>query len=175
MIKDVNFEQLNVSDANGKEIQPEYKAPQIPSIPDSSLARSKLTPYKANCHCGAVTYIVHIPSLTEHEVIACNCSICHANGYLFVYPERQEVTFHSGHDHLRTYQFGSKMVSHKFCPTCGSSLMIDLNGRAPFGVDPLSMNVSAIYYVKRMSVANDRRAGSHVSRCGFGRAEAYLL
>jgi len=144
MIKDIDFEQLNISDVNGKELPPEYKAPQIPSDPDPPLTRSaasKLTPYHANCHCGAVTYTVHLPSLMEHKVVACNCSICHANGYLFVYPERQEVTFHSGHDHLRTYQFGKKMVSHKFCPTCGSSLLIDLNGRAPFGVDPLSVNV----------------------------------
>jgi len=144
MIKDINFERLNLRDVNGKEITPEYKVPQIPLTPDSALTRSaasKLTPYNANCHCGAVTYTVHIPSLTEHRVKACTCSICHANGYLFVYPERQEVTFHSGHDHLRKYQFGTKMVSHKFCPTCGSSLLIDLNGRAPFGVDPLSVNV----------------------------------
>lgn len=155
MIKDIDFEKLNVSDVNGKELPPEYKAPQIPSDPDPPLmcsAVSNLTPYNANCHCGAVTYTAHLPSLVEHKVLACTCSICHANGYLFVYPERQEVTFHSGYDHLRTYQFGKKLVSHKFCPTCGSSLLIDTNGRAPFGVDPLSVNVSPIYYLKEMQV-----------------------
>ena len=155
MIKDVDFEQLNVSDVNGKQLPPEYNAPQIPPVHDQPLTysvASKLTPYNANCHCGAVTYTVHIPSLTEHKVGACNCSICHINGYLFVYPERQEIIFHSGYDHLRTYHFGTKRFSHKFCPTCGSSPLIDLNGRAPFGVDPLSVNVCPIYYLKEMQV-----------------------
>jgi hypothetical protein len=38
------------------------------------------------------------------------------------------------------------VVSHKFCPTCGSSVMIDCNGIAPFGVDPLSINVRTVHF-----------------------------
>jgi hypothetical protein len=140
-------EKLKPKYVYGKEInfKPQYEAPKIPACSETStIVPYNLTAYKANCHCGAVTYTVYIPSLTDHEVMSCNCSICSLNGYLFVYPLRHEVIFHSGYDHLSTYAFGTKMVSHKFCPTCGSSVMIDCNGYGHAGLDKLSMNVRKV-------------------------------
>ncbi|KZP24973.1 hypothetical protein FIBSPDRAFT_734698, partial [Athelia psychrophila] len=92
--------------------------------------------YPANCHCGAFTYTVRIPSLSNHEVLRCTCSICVVNGYLMVYPKRPDVIFHTGHESLKSYTFGTKKGLHKFCPTCGSSVLIDFQGS-----DQLCINV----------------------------------
>ena len=93
--------------------------------------------YEANCHCGAVKYKVHTPSLEGQRVTNCNCSICCKNGYLNIYPKRTDVVFHSGKDHMKGYLFGEKKCVHKFCPTCGSSLFVD-----PHMDDPESMVVN---------------------------------
>src|ERR1700685_2822720 len=133
------MEELKLNHIDGKKFKPEYEEPKINSGSDPS---SNLTPYNANCHCGKVTYTVHIPSLAINEVSSCNCSICTRNGYLLVYPPRKEVIFHTGYDHLSSYAFGHKRVSHKFCPTCGNSVMIDLLSMpGPMGPDQLAINV----------------------------------
>lgn len=119
----------------------------VPESPDTSTlsqsdSESELTRYYGNCHCGAVTFTFHIPSLEEHDVVECNCSICTCNGYLVVYPERKQVAFHTGYDDLQQYQFGAKRNTHKFCRVCGSSVLIDFNGRTVRGADRLGINVS---------------------------------
>jgi hypothetical protein len=148
LIQDINLQGLHYQDVRGKE---EYKALEIAENPDSSsvpLEFSNLTSYKANCHCGTVTYTVHTPPLTDLKVLDCNCSICRINGYHFIYPQRWEVIFHSGYDHLNIYEFYTKTASHKFCRTCGSSIMMDCKGLGPaiLGVDPLAMNVISSYF-----------------------------
>jgi hypothetical protein len=127
---------------NGKSLKPEYEAPKINSYPrpsQTSATEPISSSIKANCHCGRVTFVA--PPLTVHEVNSCNCSICTRNGFLGVYPERKDVIFHTGYDHLSTYRFGKKRVSHKFCPSCGSSILVDFNGAGPFGLE-LGINVS---------------------------------
>jgi len=125
LFQDIDINDLKCKDVNGKEMKPEYQAPKMPED-DAPTADSELSAYPANCHCGAVTYTVRIPSLTHHEVVSCNCSICTRNGYLLVYPERKDVIFHSGYDHMVSYFCGRKQNGHKFCPSCGSSILIDL-------------------------------------------------
>jgi hypothetical protein len=150
------LKKLNYKDLNGKMMQPIYKAPQIATTPDqlsTPSAVSEFERYNANCHCGTVTYAIHIPSLSDHQVNSCNCSICSLNSYLLVYPERQDVVFYSGYNHLSDYAFGRKMVSHKFCPTCGSSIMIDCNGFAPVGIDVVAINVNHILTLSDTSCA----------------------
>ena len=83
--------------------------------------------YEANCHCGAVKYKVKLPNLETHLVTSCNCSICTKNGYFNVYPSPDEVIWHSGYDTLKDYRFGKKKLDHKFCPSCGSSILIDFH------------------------------------------------
>ncbi|KZP24972.1 hypothetical protein FIBSPDRAFT_658996, partial [Athelia psychrophila] len=85
-----------------------------------------LETYDGNCHCGAVSFTVRIPSLAEYRVSNCNCSICTRNGHHMVYPERQNVVFHTGLDNLTEYRFGSKLAAHRFCKTCGSSVYVDV-------------------------------------------------
>ncbi len=99
--------------------------------------------HEASCHCGAVQYKVNAPPLDSQETMSCNCTICTKNGYLFVYPLREDIVFHSGKDHMKAYHFGGGEKSHMFCPTCGSSLMIDLHGKLKefFHGDVLAVNV----------------------------------
>lgn len=46
---------------------------------------------------------------------------------MLVYPAPREVVFHSGYDTLKDYRFGKKQFDHKFCPDCGSSILIDFH------------------------------------------------
>jgi len=147
LIQDIDLKALKHRYINGKAMKPGYKAPTITSGFDPSITSasgSELTPYNANCHCGAVTYTVLVPSLADHKVTSCNCSICSRNGYLSVYPKRTDVIFHTGYDRLSTYSFGSKTVVHRFCPTCGSSILVD----GAEGSDQLAMNVRMFQDIK---------------------------
>jgi hypothetical protein len=96
-----------------------------------------LTSYPGNCHCGTVTFTVRTPSLSDNKIDSCDCSICSRNGYLHIYPKRTDVDFHTGYDHMVSYFFGDKQGAHKFCPTCGSSVLVDFKGE-----DVLALNVS---------------------------------
>lgn len=81
--------------------------------------------YEANCHCGAIKYQVNIPPLDTLKVTHCNCSICSKNGYLNVYPKREDVVFRCGENQMKAYAFGVKKCIHRFCEKCGSSLFVD--------------------------------------------------
>jgi hypothetical protein len=143
MIKDIDVDKLKLISYDGKAIKPEY---DIGKSTPTITTELDLVPYPANCHCGDVRYTVLIPSLEEHLVNICNCSICTHNGYLLVYPKQREVIFHSGFDHLRSYFFGTKTREHKFCPTCGSSILIDFNrieGKDGFGINVSVNNITA--------------------------------
>jgi len=83
--------------------------------------------YSAGCHCGKTNFTVTMPSLDKIKTASCNCSICEINGYLNVYPLRKNVNFQSGFEDLGSYRFGTETRAHKFCKTCGTSLMIDFD------------------------------------------------
>nr|POF05474.1 hypothetical protein CFP56_69500 [Quercus suber] len=87
--------------------------------------------YDANCHCGIIRYTVTLPEALSPEgpgkINQCNCSICSKNGYLLVYPKREDVVFLDGSEaRLKSYSFGQKRTPNRFCPECGSSVLIDL-------------------------------------------------
>ena len=102
------------------------------------MADSKVW-YDVNCHCRLVRLRVHIAPLYAPEgssledevtkVTDCNCSVCLKNGYLNIYPADREkdVEWVSGKDELKSYGFGSGSVGHMFCPTCGSSIVLDVD------------------------------------------------
>lgn len=113
-----------------------------------STPTPELTSYKGNCHCGAVRFTLKIPSLTEHEVISCDCSICTRNGYLMVYPERQNTTLETGADNLTEFRFTNESPAvHKFCSICGSSVLVDVS--MP-GYDVLGLNVGTNTFVAEL-------------------------
>jgi hypothetical protein len=96
------------------------------SHPDSSI--NKTIKYEASCQCRNVNYVVTTTALEEQEVTTCDCSICLRNSYVMVYVPREDVTWNSGYDSLKTFQFASKRNHHMFCPECGSSILIDPKG-----------------------------------------------
>jgi hypothetical protein len=100
--------------------------------------------YDALCHCGAVQYTVTLsPPLAKQKVVECNCSICSRNGYLLVYPSREQFVLKSGEVALRSYSFGPKNNSHKFCGRCGSAVFFDPRMRERGeSIDLLGVNVS---------------------------------
>ncbi|KAJ7892636.1 Mss4-like protein [Mycena leptocephala] len=107
--------------------------------------------YRGNCHCGAFRFMFRTPPL--EQVFTCNCSICSRNGYMWAFPaSEQDLTVVKGDENstLRSYHFGKGTLAHKFCPTCGTSVMsrsIDgkcaINIRALADVDLYSVTVLA--------------------------------
>jgi hypothetical protein len=81
---------------------------------------------EGNCHCGLVRVQFKIsPPLKEYPVVSCNCSVCSRNGYLLIYPYREDITILQGEEALKTYTFARKRNQHKFCSNCGSSMFFD--------------------------------------------------
>ena len=105
--------------------------------------------YEGNCHCGAVRYTANIASLDTQQVTRCNCSICTRNGYLLVYTSPKDVVFHQGYDDLKGYRFASKKAEHKFCPTCGSSMLVVFNDGKN---DTLVLNVRSVVHSRPIVV-----------------------
>jgi len=165
MFKDVDLKSLKYKYVDGKTREEEYKVPETLDTSMLLPKTSALTRYCANCQCGAVTCTFLIPSLADLEVIDCDCSICTHNGYLLVYPDRKEVVFHTGYDHLHSYAFGDKKMTHKFCPTCGSSLMIDFHGGPTIveGGDRLGINVNFRQALSEIYCALTYELGSHAA------------
>jgi len=62
------------------------------------------------------------PPVEDGPVTSCNCSICHANGYLMVYPLESNISWISGYDDMTTYTFGKEIIAHSFCSACGTSI-----------------------------------------------------
>ncbi|KAF7352264.1 GFA domain-containing protein [Mycena venus] len=86
----------------------------------------QLVEYRGNCHCGAFKFKLKVPEIKEAE--ACTCSMCYKNGYLWAFPKPDkcwEFTVVKGDENttLKNYLFGKKMMAHKFCPSCGTSVM----------------------------------------------------
>ncbi|KAJ7461997.1 Mss4-like protein [Mycena latifolia] len=107
--------------------------------------------YHGNCHCGAFKFTFKAPQLKQ--AIACNCSICSRTGYLWAFPANSEdFTVVNGDEDstLKSYEFGKRTMTHKFCPTCGTSVMVRIhnppsvriNIRALMDVDPESLTVA---------------------------------
>ncbi|KAF8182133.1 Mss4-like protein, partial [Mycena galopus ATCC 62051] len=82
-----------------------------------------LIEYHGNCHCGTFKFKLTVPELREG--LSCNCSICFKNGYIWTFPKRDQFTVVKGNENttLKSYQFGKQTMTHKFCPTCGTSVM----------------------------------------------------
>ncbi|KIJ45952.1 hypothetical protein M422DRAFT_165853 [Sphaerobolus stellatus SS14] len=82
--------------------------------------------YNGCCHCGRFEFEFMHPSLEDgFEVIKCNCSICIQRGYLMVYITNVDKDFRlmrGTYDELSNYRFNKGVVSHYFCPDCGTGM-----------------------------------------------------
>lgn len=84
--------------------------------------------YRGSCQCGQITFkasLLKPLTIPPCRVTNCDCSICTRNGILNVYVLRSDVTWLSGWNKLKNFRFNTKSVDHKFCPECGSSVLID--------------------------------------------------
>ncbi|KAJ7279699.1 Mss4-like protein [Mycena rebaudengoi] len=100
------------------------------------MSETPLVDYPGNCHCGAFKFILKVPKL--EKVLLCNCSICSRNGYLWVFPARPEdLVVIKGDENttLKGYDFGSRGMTHRFCPTCGTSVLARVHARQSIGVN----------------------------------------
>lgn len=88
----------------------------------------KYSDHKANCHCGALKFTFSIsPPLDDYPVVECNCSICQRNGYLLVYPIKENLKLgDDSEEALGSYTFGNENVKHIFCKECGSSVFFEV-------------------------------------------------
>ncbi|KAJ6590016.1 Mss4-like protein [Mycena vulgaris] len=82
----------------------------------------KLVTYHGNCHCGAFKFTVELPELKA--VYVCDCSICSMNAYLWVRLDlKSQLVVERGEGVLKDYEWLTRTLTHKFCPTCGTSVM----------------------------------------------------
>ncbi|KAJ6479882.1 Mss4-like protein [Mycena vitilis] len=112
----------------------------------------QLTEYRGNCHCGAFKFTFKSPELKEG--LACTCSICSKNGYIWTFPNNLKIT-NGEESSLKSYEFGKRKMAHKFCPNCGTSVMarsvdgqVGVNMRALADLDLWSLSVSTTDGVK---------------------------
>ncbi len=76
--------------------------------------------HHGSCHCGAVAFEV-ILSAGLTTARRCNCSYCSRRGTIAVTARVGDLAITKGADHVRTYQWNTKVAKHWFCPTCGIS------------------------------------------------------
>ncbi|KAJ7510683.1 Mss4-like protein [Mycena galericulata] len=97
---------------------------------------TELIEYHGNCHCGAFKFAFKAPELKG--ATACDCSICYKNGYLWIIPRDLVIVKGDVKSTLRSYEFGKRTMVHKFCPTCGTSVMApkkEANGTVSVGIN----------------------------------------
>ncbi|KAL6719074.1 hypothetical protein ACLMJK_003309 [Lecanora helva] len=130
-LKDINVEDVEVVPYDGEKLEPAFVPPEI----DQTAGK-----YTGSCHCGKVTYaLTSKKPLKDLQLTQCNCSICSRNAYLWLYPSPTAISLH-GEDHLATYRFGTKRAAHRFCSTCGVSLLNQLDDPdGKFGLQPINL------------------------------------
>ncbi|RYO76841.1 hypothetical protein DL766_010376 [Monosporascus sp. MC13-8B] len=88
-------------------------------------SEARLKTYRGCCHCGAYIFDAKLPEASSINASECNCSICSRLGAVWKFPLRSEdIAFVKGDlATLTSYAFGNKMITYKFCPKCGVSLV----------------------------------------------------
>ncbi|KAJ7464641.1 Mss4-like protein [Mycena latifolia] len=103
--------------------------------------------YRGNCHCGAFKFTFKAVELAK--AFTCNCSICFKNGYMWTFPASDEdFAIVNGDEDttLKSYEFGKHTMTHKFCPTCGTSVMVRM--REPVNGHSIGINIRALMDVE---------------------------
>ncbi|KAJ3944380.1 uncharacterized protein N0V96_005910 [Colletotrichum fioriniae] len=96
--------------------------------PTAEVEGGKL--YTGSCHCGALTVAVvskPIDETYEDGVVECNCSICERNGYVWVYPNTDQVVLTGDDDKIGRYIFGHHILAKTFCKNCGVPITNQFN------------------------------------------------
>ncbi|KAJ6631811.1 Mss4-like protein [Mycena sp. CBHHK59/15] len=104
-----------------------------------------LVEYRGNCHCGAFKFTFKSTELKQ--VFTCDCSICSKNGYLWAFPANADdfaVVKGDENSTLVTYEFGKRTMAHKFCPTCGTSVICRMHNPSNANGMSVGINLRAV-------------------------------
>ncbi|KAJ7181619.1 glutathione-dependent formaldehyde-activating, GFA [Mycena crocata] len=124
------------------------------------MSKSPQIEYRGNCHCGAFKFILKVPELKQ--ALACNCSICFKNGYMWAFPASTGdliVVKGDENESLKSYEFGQRSTMYKFCATCGTSVLGRMPN-APIGRSSIGVNIRALADVNLDALAIITNNGS---------------
>ncbi|KAI1210860.1 glutathione-dependent formaldehyde-activating enzyme [Annulohypoxylon truncatum] len=105
---------------DGKSFGKPYEPPKF-SGPEPTAVIEGGKIYTGSCHCGAVKVALKSKPLdksSSERIMECNCSICNRHGYVWFYPQKEQVVI-EGEDNLGVYLFNTKLFGKTFCKTCG--------------------------------------------------------
>jgi hypothetical protein len=77
-----------------------------------------LPTHRLSCHCGSVVMEVDLPDGIV-DPRRCNCSMCRRKGTIVGFVLLSALRLIQGQEHLRMYQFNTKVAKHYFCGVCG--------------------------------------------------------
>ncbi|KAH8889748.1 hypothetical protein GQ53DRAFT_747966 [Thozetella sp. PMI_491] len=123
-IQNLDYPKLEIGEYDGAALGDKYDPPKFTgSEPTVEVEGGKT--YHGSCHCGGVQFAVKLPVL-DHTytgwIKQCDCSICHRNAYIWVYPKAEQVSL-QGEDNLSYYAMGSKVWRKGFCKICGTQML----------------------------------------------------
>jgi len=74
--------------------------------------------HRLTCHCGSVVLELNLPNGIVNPR-RCDCSICRRRGAVIGSVSLADISVLKGLEHLRLYQFNTKVAKHYFCGICG--------------------------------------------------------
>jgi hypothetical protein len=100
--------------------------------------------YRGGCKCGAAAFEA---KGEIDKAMECNCSICRPKGYLHWFVPVGDFRLDRGEDALGSFQFNKRVLTHRFCRTCGVSPFVQgdsmaaVNLRCVEGVDLKTLTI----------------------------------
>lgn len=96
--------------------------------------------HTGSCHCGAICYEV---DAVMDSAMECNCSHCGRKGFLLKFVPASLFRLTKGSDEDTTeYRFNKKIISHRFCKTCG--VQTHGRGKGPDGSEMVAVNIRTL-------------------------------
>ena len=109
-----------------------------------------MKPKKLNCHCGQVEIEVKIPEEGFKKFMRCNCSLCKRKGTIMSPIPKDSLKVVKGQEHLKLYQYHTKVAEHYFCKNCG----IYTHHRMRSNPDMFGINVACVEDINPFELKN---------------------